>query len=57
MVAGWGGRREEVKAQVIRVVVGSDSEEEVAEATRVAVGGWGGRREEVEVEAIRVVGG
>ena len=50
MVGGWGGRREEVEAEVIRVVVGSDSEEEVAEATRVAVGGWGGRREEVEVE-------
>ena len=39
------------------MVEGSDSEEEVAEATRVAGEGWGGRREEVEVEAIRVVGG
>ena len=57
MVGGWGGRREEVEVKAIRVVVGSDSEEEVAEATRVAVGGWGGRREEVEVKAIRVVGG
>ncbi|KAK0131093.1 Protein ALP1-like [Merluccius polli] len=39
VVGGWGGRREEVEVEAIRVVVGSDSGKEVAEATRVGVVG------------------